>query len=78
MAKSRYDDLSLEDLERLQQDKMRERDALRDEMLEIKAAMDQKAADREAQRLLAGLPPGQVDAIARAARAQAQASARDA
>lgn len=74
----RYDDMSLEGLEALQAENMAKRDALREEMREVKAAMDAKADQRAAERLLAGLTPDQVDAVARAARATASASARDA
>jgi len=77
-TKSRYDEMSLEHLERLQEDHMAKRDVLKAEMTEVKAAMDQKAALRKAEETLVGFSPDQVDAIAKVARAQSQAAAREA
>ncbi len=78
MAKGRYDEMSLDGLETIQQENQRKRDAIRADMLEVKAAMDAKTSQRQAETLLAGMTPGQVNAIARAARASTKAEARDA
>lgn len=64
-------------LERYAQKLMTQRDDLRAEQLRVKAARDERILGAAAKKLLAGMTPGQVDAIAYAARASASATARD-
>jgi hypothetical protein len=61
-----------------QQADMAERDKLRDRMRERKAQMDALIHADEAERLLKGMSPGQIDAIANAARAESRARVADA
>lgn len=71
-----FDEMTLAALEKHAQKLMAQRDDLRDEQLRVKAAIDKKREAAQAEELLAGMTEGQKVAIARAARAEASASAK--
>lgn len=75
MASKKYEGKSAEELESIGADLDKEIDKLKDERRAVRAAMDEALEDEAASRLVSTMSPGQVNAVARAARATSRAAA---